>query len=176
MKDLLYQKFLNKKINSKKEEIEFYLTFDEFKQLVQDANITVDDLHIKGYHLARYNDSGNYEIGNCRFIPYLDNYKERKISDRNRLASKQNILNYNLSLSAEEKSERANRIAKIRKQNGNLVVPDNSLTDDEIKDRISVINRYDTNQRGWITKCSNELGISHTQLRRFINKHIQGVV
>lgn len=91
----LKRKFWNKRVNARKENIPFELTLDDFVGLMEIANITIEDLHIKGYHLSRYNDSGGYSPENCRFIYYLDNYAEKKVSDKQRLASSINMSRYN---------------------------------------------------------------------------------
>ena len=89
------QKFWNKRVNARAEGIEFKLTLDEFVELMKAAGITTDDLHIKGYHLARYEDSGSYEVGNCRFVHYLVNYGEKKVSPKAREASRRNAIKMN---------------------------------------------------------------------------------
>ena len=91
----LKQKFWNKRVNAKAEGIGFELTLDDFVSLMKEANITVDDLHIKGYHLSRKNDEGPYKMGNCSFKYYLDNYAEKKISDKARNASSENMKKLN---------------------------------------------------------------------------------
>lgn len=83
-------------MNAKKEGIDFNLSLMEFIALMQEANINENDLHIKGYHLSRFNDEGDYSITNCRFIHYLENYAEKKVSAKSRLASSNNILKYNI--------------------------------------------------------------------------------
>ena len=93
----LKQKFWNKRVDASKEGIEFSLTLEEFVALMEDANISIDDLHIKGHHLSRYNDSGSYTKDNCRFVPYLVNYSEKKVSDKARNASRQNMIRYRKS-------------------------------------------------------------------------------
>lgn len=93
----LKQKFWNKRVNAEKEGIPFKLTMEEFLLMVETAGLTEDDLHIKGFHLSRFNDEGAYEVGNCRFVHYLVNYSEKKVSEKASAASRQNILNYNYS-------------------------------------------------------------------------------
>ena len=93
----LKQKFWNKRVNAEKEGIEFLLTLSDFISLMEESSLTIDDLHIKGYHLSRFGDTGPYSIDNCRFVHYLVNYAEKKVSDKARAASRQNILNYNLN-------------------------------------------------------------------------------
>lgn len=90
------QKFWNKRVNANKEGIVFSLTLEQYVQLMDDAGLSVSDLCIKGYHLSRKDDSGAYEIGNCSFKFYLDNYAEKKVSDKARHASSENMKRYNL--------------------------------------------------------------------------------
>lgn len=80
----LHQKYLNKKINARYEGIDFNLTYDEFAQLVRDANLISSNLGYTrdNYVLARYGDSGGYEVGNCRFITQLENAHERKLTSK----------------------------------------------------------------------------------------------
>lgn len=86
----LKRKWSNKRVNAKKENIEFNLTFDEYCKLVKEAGLKSSQLGFsgEGYVLARYNDVGAYEYGNCRFITHAENVKEKKISDKMRLSSK----------------------------------------------------------------------------------------
>lgn len=77
----LFRRWSNKKVNAKKEGIGFNLTVDEYAQLVFDAGLVSSQLGFAGsgekYVLARYNDSGDYCVGNCRFITQLENYHEQ---------------------------------------------------------------------------------------------------
>ena len=70
----LYQKFKNKQINAKKEGLNCFLTYYDFCNLVRLANIKSSQIGFKSkekYVLARYNDCGDYQLGNCRFITFL---------------------------------------------------------------------------------------------------------
>ena len=51
----------------------------DIRQLLEEAGITIDDLgHGRdSYCLARYNDLGSYEIGNCRFVTNGENWDEK---------------------------------------------------------------------------------------------------
>lgn len=73
----LKQRFINKRVNAAKEGVKFNLSFEQFCSLLEDAKIKSSDCGIKSYHLARNNDQGSYEIGNCRFLHYLENYQEK---------------------------------------------------------------------------------------------------
>ncbi|CAM0015714.1 hypothetical protein VPHK397_0087 [Vibrio phage K397] len=55
------------------------MTFEEYAQLALDAGIWADDIGRSSnqYHLSRIGDTGDYTVGNCRFIQHCDNNKER---------------------------------------------------------------------------------------------------
>ena len=58
--------------------IEWRLSKQEVKLLLHEAGITIWDVGNAGhkYCLARYNDRGHYEYGNCRFITNRENVRE----------------------------------------------------------------------------------------------------
>lgn len=95
----LYQKYINKRVNAKKENIEFNLSFEEYKILMVQGGYKSSDLGFTGKNivLARYEDKGGYTIDNCRFITHLENIKERKITDKARASSSYNMTKYNKS-------------------------------------------------------------------------------
>ena len=67
---------------------QFLLSATEMVRLFSDAGITAKDIG-KGSHqyaLARHNDTGHYEMGNCRFITARANTQER--SETNNVESK----------------------------------------------------------------------------------------
>lgn len=73
----LNEKYRHKKSNAKRHGLVCLLSFQEYCQLVADAGIKSSDIGRGKYHLARYGDKGNYEIGNCRFITHQENMNER---------------------------------------------------------------------------------------------------
>lgn len=85
----LKRKYINKRVNAAKEGIDFLLSFEDFCQLVLDAGLVSSDLGFTGkmYVLARYNDTGPYEYGNCRFILQSENAKEKVVSEKMRQSS-----------------------------------------------------------------------------------------
>lgn len=76
----LYSRWLNKRNNAQKEGIKCLLTYEEYAYLVYEAGLKSSQLGFSGenYVLARYNDSGDYFLGNCRFISQLENAHEKK--------------------------------------------------------------------------------------------------
>lgn len=113
---LLYRKWRNKMINASKEGIPFDLTFEQFFILKENAGLKTEDLGFsgKGYVLARYNDEGGYTFGNCRFITQSENAKEKKISKKNREASRRNIAKVNSNRTGKEISEQLKRSVKFQ--------------------------------------------------------------
>ena len=107
----LNRKYNNKRSNAKKEGIPFELSFDEYCQLVRDAGLKSSDLGLTGnnYELARYNDTGPYAVGNCRFITHKENIAEQKRSEKQSAASRNNIIKYRNSSTHEE------RVANLKK-------------------------------------------------------------
>ena len=93
----LKQRWQNKRVNARKENIGFELSFEDYCKLVKEAGLKSSQLGFSGdgYVLARYNDDGPYSYGNCRFITQSENAKEKKISYKMRLSSKRSacILN-----------------------------------------------------------------------------------
>jgi len=107
----LYSKFSNKRVNAFQEGIPFRLTYKQYRKLVRRARLKSSDLGFsgRGYVLARYNDTGPYEMGNCRFITQLENAREKKISDKSRKASSKNAKRAHdvwMSIPPEERSRR----------------------------------------------------------------------
>tara|TARA_R110000737_G_scaffold210135_1_gene227900 strand:+ start:120 stop:629 length:510 start_codon:yes stop_codon:yes gene_type:complete len=58
---------------------QWLLSGAELVQLFEDAGISADDIGVKSqqYQLGRHNDSGHYQVGNCRFITTRENLQER---------------------------------------------------------------------------------------------------
>lgn len=81
----LKQKFSNKKFNAKKEGLKCLLSFEEFCELLIQANLVSSDIGFTSPRkivLARYNDEGDYVLGNCRFITHHENMLEQKQSEK----------------------------------------------------------------------------------------------
>lgn len=166
---LIRQKLRMKKINAQKECLKCELTLDQFRNLMKDAGITAHDIGIKGYHLSRFNDLGDYTIDNCRFVFYKKNLNEKKVSDKSRLASKMNIMKANANRTFKSRS-------KAGKIGGKISGGHNKLKPEEIDHRLELIKKsgIDLKSYGWVSKVSKLLNCSHTQVKRFIDKHYKG--
>jgi hypothetical protein len=88
----LRSKWGRKKANAKNCGLVCRLTYNEYVGLVRQAGIKSSDIRPGGYHLARFGDLGNYEVGNCRFVPYWENFAERQPVDSEALSKA--MLNY----------------------------------------------------------------------------------
>lgn len=75
----LKQRYYNKQVNARAENIDFELTFYEYCLLVWEAGLVSSQLGFTGenYVLGRYNDCGPYAYGNCRFITQKENSDEK---------------------------------------------------------------------------------------------------
>lgn len=95
----LKRRYINKRVNAAKENIGFHLTFEDYAHLVKEAGLVSSQLGFtgEGYVLARYDDTGDYEVSNCRFITQKENADEKKASIAARNASFNNIQKYNIS-------------------------------------------------------------------------------
>ena len=169
----LKQKWHNKRINAKKEGISFSLTLEEFIQLLEDAGITEEEIGNTEYHLARYKDQGGYKIGNCRFITHIENRNEKIISEKSREASRQHMRNINANRSSEEKV----RIAKLgglsSAKSSLSILGKNKLKEEEIQRRLKLIKEanIDLTKYGWVQKVAKLLGVTHTHVKRFIDRY-----
>ena len=54
-----------------------HLTIRDVLDLLDEANITIDDVGVGQYVLGRHMDMGDYTKGNCRFITSSENGRER---------------------------------------------------------------------------------------------------
>lgn len=163
----LNQRYYNKKFNARKEKIAFELTFDEYCELLQDAGICSSDLGIKKYHLSRHNDSGGYTVGNCEFKWYLDNLSERKVSDKSRKASANNIkLAHWANLTEEQKLCRRKALSEsFRKSGRKPPEPVEKVSMQQIFETMRE-NNINLNNWGSLAQLAKRLDISPQALGR----------
>ena len=113
----LRQRWNNKRVNAEKENIPFALSFEEYTVLVEQAKLKSSDLGFTGknYVLARYNDTGAYVVGNCRFITHMENMAEQKktaAQEAGRQIGLKAMQERNANMSDEEKAEKYRKIRK----------------------------------------------------------------
>ena len=89
--DIINLKYYYTKNIAKKDGILFNLSLDEYEQLLENSNISKNDIRNNKYSLVRYNDNDYYSINNCKFI--LNNIKEKKVSYKKQ-PSNNNIKKY----------------------------------------------------------------------------------
>lgn len=68
----------------------------------------------------------------------------------------------------------AEKRKEIGKKLGNKYGGINELTNEEIERRFELISDIDLLEYGWVKKVSDRLKITHTQVKRFIEKHYKG--
>jgi hypothetical protein len=113
----LYQRFLNKRINANHEGLKFCLDFEAFCHLMRKAGIKSSDCGVKGYHLSRSGDKGDYTLKNCNFVWFTENLLTKQTTEKARAASSKNLTKYNqvknedLSLKEEHRQKVLNGMA-----------------------------------------------------------------
>lgn len=65
---------------------------------------------------------------------------------------------------------------QIGKQMGDKYGGRNKLSNDEIDNRFKLIEDIDLTKFGWVKKVSDKLEISHTQVKRFVDKYYNGEI
>ena len=162
----LKHKIEMKRLNAQKEGIQYLLSDEEICFLLAEADITSDNWTFMGYHLSRYNDSGNYIFGNCRFVPYQQNYAEKKISEASRGASRAHAKRLREERMQWPQEERS-RIAQL----GGLAFAEKySLTDEYYLERFKIVQHLDLNKFGILSQAGELLGVSSHQAGR-MRKH-----
>ena len=76
--------------------IPFNLSNEDIQTLLDEAGITIFDVGRTSneYVLARYNDTGPYEMGNCRYITFAENISEKEITEHHRETARNLMTNY----------------------------------------------------------------------------------
>lgn len=130
-----------------------------------------NDGTLKDYYLERHNLIVK-EGWKLFEIHYSSCFDDDLIS---RIIQKYEQPDYSIYFSLKEKREKRKedrknyleqRYGKRNSYRGGL----NRLSLEEVERRKKIIDKYDKSEWGWKTKCSIELGISHTQLKRFLVK------
>jgi DNA invertase Pin-like site-specific DNA recombinase len=173
----LKKKFSNKKADAKNRNIDFNLSFNDYCNLMIKVNIKSSDVNPRGFHLSRIGDKGDYSIENCRFVWFKENQKEMISHNRDKFikhGQKQgriSFLNKTGLFSKENQVKNKNRIPK----NGFKSGKDNPfyISKEEINKRIELIKEVDFTKWGYVNKVAKILNMSHTNVRRFLNKHVK---
>lgn len=161
----LKRKYINKRVNAKKEGIDFDLSLEDFIKLLDEANISYNDIGNRGYHLARKNDIGPYKIGNCNFITYKENLAQKKISlptEKSREASRKNI---------QKALEKLKNLTKEDREiyRANFGHP-TELKQSEIENRLQKIASI-PKEWGWKVKAGKVLNMTPQAVGRFYKKY-----
>ena len=166
---LLRSKIAMKRTNAAKEGIGFYLTESDILDMLEKAGIAIKDWSYQGYHLARFNDKGDYEVGNCRFIPRLENVKEKKVSERVREASSKTITAYNYSLTPEQRQEKARRSGLSRRGKPRSAShPGNTISLENHREKFEKVKHLEPHRYGFNTRASKVLGCSSQYVGRML--------
>ena len=148
------------------------MSFREFCQKLIDAGIGPDDIGIKGYHLARYGDTGGYTVDNCRYVPWYVNLAERRTTSRMIDASKQNVkIAFDAAREKWEQSEEF--IRNYPKLTYHPRTNKRSLTPNERQERIKVIHDcYEFMKWGFWQRSATILGLNETTVRTWAKQYM----
>ncbi len=107
--NLLYYR---KSQNAKNRSIEFRLSKDDIRSLLDEAGITEYDVGQKSeeYCLSRVSDTGAYEMGNCKYITNEQNRKEQSLNGKRKGAKGKK-----LTISKAEHAERTRKSWETRR-------------------------------------------------------------
>lgn len=140
--------------NFKKEYIGIFNNIDEMFKM--ESEIVTEEF---------VNDPNTYNIikggsGGFSYIneTYWINNKEKQ---------RDNLKRIHKTISLEKKQ-------KIGKYLGKNFGGSNRLSQNEIDKRLKIISDIDLNKFGWVKKVSDRLNMSHTQVKRFVNKYYNG--
>jgi hypothetical protein len=161
---ILREKIKRKKGNAEKVGLAFRLTREEVEKLLGEAGITAEDWSRYGYHLARFGDTGDYEVGNCRFIPAKENYAEKVISNRHRESARRIMTNYVHSLSREE------QLVRVKRTNEFNVGGHNKLTNDQLKEKFDKVKHIDFSRWRSRTQAAKILGCTGRHASRLVKR------
>jgi hypothetical protein len=168
-KKLLHQKYTSKRYNSiYRHKMGISITEKDYACLVYAAGINLTDINKGGFNLARLNDTGPYDRGNCRFIPSAINMAEIKsypATEKQIAASKNNVRKALASLTKEKLVSAGKR--------GNKTYWENKKAEFSVQHEIFLstpVNLEFINypKFGWKVRLSRELKVSKGIVNRFL--------
>jgi hypothetical protein len=147
---------------------EYLMIFDNPEDMFNMESELVNEEFIKSEETYNIAKGGN---GGFDYINSLLTIEQRRIfGSWVNLEKRKEIGKANWSKLPIEKRK------KIAKKMGLVYGGKNKLTDDEIKNRLNKISDINLMKYGWVKKVSERLSITHTQVKRFIDKHYVGEV
>lgn len=152
--------YLSQKHHAIARGVEWQLTFEEWFSWWESTG----KLHLRGrnfgeYCMCRKGDTGPYSLENIYCATVSQNVRDSHTNNK---------IPYTKSFLGKTHSEETK--AKMSKSSKTI------LSSDEIDYRLSILKKYGFPKRGSITKSSKELGISHTQLNRFVEKYFNPII
>lgn len=149
-------------INFKKE---YLAVFDNSGDMFKMESELVNDVFIKSKNTYNINLGGN---GSFDYINenILTNDMRKNFGGWKNIEKRHKVWE---SVPIDKRKE-------IGKKMGDVYGGQNKLLDEEIKNRLNLIKDVDLTKYGWVKKVSEIWGISHTQVKRFIDKYYVGDV
>lgn len=159
----------------------YLAVFDNEKDMFNMESAIVDETFVKR------KDTYNIITGGWGSFSYINDMLYGGKSKEQRKAAYMEWLNSlpeierrkqveHMKMVAEMGSKAVSRDRKVEigKKMGDVFGGYNRLTDQEVERRLSIIESVDMMKYGWVKKVSEALGVTHTQSRKFIQRHYKG--
>lgn len=159
----------NQKRKAKERNVEWVFTFDSWLDWWKSTG----KYHLRGrtkdkpYVMCRYDDKGPYSADNVYCGTHSNNAKNA-FDNGNK-----GVIAATSSRSEDEKS-RIGRLGGL--VGGKRYAELYAFKEDDVKKRLDSISHIDLTKRGWVVKVSKIWGVSHSQTKRFMDKHYNGDV
>jgi hypothetical protein len=144
---------------------EYLAIFDNEEKMFEMESSIVNTDFIKS------SDTYNINEGGQGSWVYLNSLPQDVRSERGRVAGSWKDKEKRIKICDSIPMEKRKQIGKrLGDEYGGL----NELTSDEIERRFELIMDINLLEYGWVRKVSDRLGLTHTQVKRFIEKHYKG--
>lgn len=144
---------------------EYLAIFDSEEKMFEMESSIVNTDFVKS------SDTYNINEGGYGSWSFLNSLPTEIRSERSKMAGSWKDKNKRIKICESIPMEKRKQIGKrLGDEYGGL----NELTDDEIKRRFDLIENINLLEYGWVKMVSDRLGLTHTQVKRFIEKHYKG--
>ncbi len=143
---------------------EYLSIFDNEYDMYNMESIIVNSDFIKSSDTYNINEGGYGSWSFLNSIPGLKKERSRTAGSWDNIDKRRKILEYR---PIEKRKE-------IGKKMGDKYGGLNELQIEEIEKRFELIKDINLLEYGWVIKVADRLGITHTQVKRFIEKHYKG--
>lgn len=149
---------------------EYISIFDNENEMYKMESTIVDDAYLKNedtYNLKKGGNGGWSKINDNYPIEKRKEIGKKFGSKAGSWKNKQKRIEILNKIPLEKRK-------MIGKKLGDKYGGLNELSIDEVEKRLKCIEDIDLKKYGWVSEVSNRLGLTHTQVKRFIDKYYKG--